>query len=316
MTDDNKITILRNSAKSIARLQLLSVFFGDEVVYNIFIRTQVIQKLFENPELDINKLELFHLQYTDTVIELLRKIKKSNENTVAITLDEVAYNEDLIEKLNHALRTAGNYSHEKQAHTAAVNQALHKLFNNLSGYSAEPPFPKDIHVFGEKNAKQFYAEISAPLFDELIEFDPAEVYKNGYGIIEKKLLGLQCKYEFQNNFIGGLKNEDRLLEIYKLDKSAGYFLFYPARWLFTDVSFQTIQDIDFTVPLSKEEKLVKDLTQKNASHKNNLNHVKTAIPASVQTLLQEYYGKITSLDFTNDEFDIQANILKTMLNTK
>ena len=315
--DENRNTILRDSGKMIARLQLLSTFFSDETVYSIFIRTQVIQRLFEhNPELDINKLELFHLQYTETVIELLRKIKKSNENTVEITLDEIACNEELIEKLNNTLRIAGNYTQEKQAHAAAINTALHKLYNNLSGYSAEPPFSREIQAFGEKNAKQFYAEISPLLFDELIAFDPAEVYKNGYGIIEKKLMGWQCKYEFKNSFFGGLKDNERQMEVFKLEKSDEYFVFYPARHLFLDVAFEKIKDIDFATPLSKEEKLVKELTQKNATYKNNLNSSKTNIPASVKALLQEYHAKIISLDFTNDEFDIQANILKTMLNTK
>ena len=315
--DDNRKAILSHSTKVITRLQLLSVFFQDDIIYNIFIRTQVIQKLFEtNPELDINKLELFHLQYTETVIELLRKIKKSNENTVSITQDEIAYNEDLAEKLKHTLLATGNYSQEVQAHTTAINTALNRLYNNLSGYSPEPPFPSTITNFSEKNSYEYFQEITPLLFDELIAFDAEEVYKNGYGIIEKKLLGWQCKYAFKNTFIGGLKAGERYLEIYKLQQKDTYFIFYPARHLLVDLDFKKIADIDFTSSLSKPEKLVNDIQQKTVKLKNSLETIKTNIPISVDDLLQEYYSKITALDFTNDEFDIQANILKTMLNTK
>ncbi len=75
--DDNQQKILSNSLKVISKLQLLSTFFEEEIIFKIYIRTQVIHKMFEsNPELDINKLDLFHLQFTESVLELLRKIKK------------------------------------------------------------------------------------------------------------------------------------------------------------------------------------------------------------------------------------------------
>ena len=61
--DDNPI--LRESTRLLNKLHLLSAFFEDEIVYKIYLRTQVIHRLYEtNPELDINKLELFHVQFT------------------------------------------------------------------------------------------------------------------------------------------------------------------------------------------------------------------------------------------------------------
>jgi hypothetical protein len=58
----------------ISKLQLLSVFFNNDVIYKIYLRTQVLHQLFQtNPELDINQLEMFHLQFTSTLIDLLKK---------------------------------------------------------------------------------------------------------------------------------------------------------------------------------------------------------------------------------------------------
>ena len=94
--EDNLAIILNDSNKTISKLQLLSTFFEEEIIYKIYLRSQVVHKLFEtNPELDINKLELFHLQYTSTVIELLRKIKASNERNVSILYDEIQINKDV-----------------------------------------------------------------------------------------------------------------------------------------------------------------------------------------------------------------------------
>ena len=315
--DDIRQSIFKQSFRIITKLQLLSVFFEEEIIYKIYVRTQVIQNLFENdPELDINKLDLFHLQYTETVIELLRKIKKANEKNVNISQDEIRYNEELIGKINEAMRTEENFENAALAQTTRVNKSLFKMYQNLSGYSPEPPFPKEIGAFSEKYAKEFFTEIAPELFDELLEFDPGEVYKNGYGIIEKKLMGWQCKRDFKNVFVCGVKAGEISIEIYKLDTKDDYFIFYPPRHLFLDLAYSKIENLNRTTPLSKQEKIVRDLSEKNVSLKNNITAVKTNIPPDIQLLLNDYYQKIASLDFINDDFDIQANILKTMINTK
>ena len=60
--DERRVNILRTSSAEISRLQLLSVFFEEEGLYKIYLRSQVIHQLFENnDELDIDKLELFHV---------------------------------------------------------------------------------------------------------------------------------------------------------------------------------------------------------------------------------------------------------------
>src|SRR5690349_14564643 len=102
--EDNLARILNDSNKTISKLQLLSAFFEEEIIYKIYLRSQVVHKLFEtNPELDINKLELFHLQYTATAIELLKKIKTSNERNVSLIFDEIQINKELIDKINDAV---------------------------------------------------------------------------------------------------------------------------------------------------------------------------------------------------------------------
>jgi len=83
--DGHLQNIFNESKRIISKLQLLAAFFGDEILYKIYLRTEVIHQMFEqNPELDANNLELFHLQYTASLIELLRKIKKNNEKNVSL----------------------------------------------------------------------------------------------------------------------------------------------------------------------------------------------------------------------------------------
>jgi hypothetical protein len=316
--DDNQKKILSNSLKVISKLQLLSTFFEDEIIFKIYIRTQVIHKMFEsNPELDINKLELFHLQFTESVLELLRKIKKTNEKNVSLLFDEIELNKELIIKITDAMRTEESFEFAKQKQTVKINQSVNKLYENLSDLSTDFPFGKNISQFSARYAKDFFYEVTSDFFYGLIDFDPDKVYKNGYGIIEKKLLGLQCRYKFNNLFYCGLKSDTLVAEVYKMVEEEVYFIFYPSRNMFLECDKEKIEGIDLSEALSKRAKMVQELTDKNIQLEHNAPKMKTQIPRDIEQLLTEYYNKVNGMDFMDfmDDFDVQANILKTMLNT-
>ena len=316
---DNRETILDNSTKIISRLQLLSVFFEDELVYKIYVRTQVIHKLFgNNPELDIHKLELFHIQFTETIVELLRKIKKSNEKNIVLTEEEIHVNEELMAKISNSMRLEENYLHAQKAQAVAVNQSLFKLYQNLSNISAEQPFHKSIRQFSHLFSKDFFSGIDSIKADQLISFDAAKVYRNGYGTIEKNLMGLQCKHEFKNRFHCGLKSGSILLEVYRLVAQEEYFIFYAEKNLFLHLTPDELEGIDLSGGISKNAKIIQDLTVKNSLLKNGMPAMKTSIPDNIRQLLNDYHTRIAGMDFFDfiDDFDVQANILKTMLNTE
>ncbi|WP_118951879.1 hypothetical protein [Taibaiella helva] len=317
--DDNQKQILSESKKIIVKLQILSAFFEDDVIYKIYVRSQVIEKLFEaNPELDINKLQLFHLQFTESVLELLRRIKKANEKSVSLIFDEIALNKQLITKISDAMRTEESYEFGKQKQTQKINESLERLYRNLSDLSKDYPFGKNMQQFGGRYAKDFFHEISEDLFYELTAYDPEEIYRNGYGIIEKKLLGLECRHQFNNIFYCGLKAGTLLLEIYRLVEEDVFFSYYASRNMFLSFPFEKIADIDPSQALSKRAKVVQELTEKNLKLEQQAVSTKTQIPADIKKLLTEYYEKVNSMDFMDfmDDFDVQANILKTMLNTE
>lgn len=316
--EDNLAIILNDSNKTISKLQLLSTFFEDEIIYKIYLRSQVVHKLFEtNPELDVNKLELFHLQYTATVIDLLRKIKASNERNVSILYDEIQINKDLIDSMNDSVFSEKNYQLDKQKQSLKINLSLRKLFQVLSDNSEDYPFSKNINAFSARFSQDFYFDISPDALNELIKFNPAEVYRNNSAIIQRKLMGLLCKMDFKTEFYCGLTAGNLVLEVYRFLNMDRYFLFFPAKNLFLFCDLSTIQGVDWTNTLSKKTRLVQEITDKNDNLMSRANVLKTVIPDNVQALLKEYYEKISDVDFLQQigRFDVQTNILKTMLNT-
>ncbi|WP_158799580.1 hypothetical protein [Pedobacter sp. L105] len=316
--DEHAAIILKESNQIISRLQILSVFFQEEVVYKIYLRSQVIHQLFENNEqLSIDKLELFHLQFTTSVVELLKKIKKSNEKNVTLIDEEIRLNQEVIEKLNETLQNEQSFLAGRQHQSLKINNSLRNLFEVLSEHSTDFPFVKNITQFSARFAKDFYYTISSDQLARLINYDSSTVYVNSAATIEKKLMGLLCKYDFKTEFLYGLKSGTMVIEIYKFTAIDRYFLFFPSRNLFLFCTPEEIEELDFSHTSSEKAKMIQEMAYKNDQLKSNAAAVKTYIPPEIIKLLQENYAKISDINFLDNlsNFDVQANILKTMLNT-
>ncbi|RKR83786.1 hypothetical protein BDD43_4000 [Mucilaginibacter gracilis] len=316
--DENRLNILNESNGMISKLQLLSVFFAEDVIYKIYLRSQVIHKMFEtNPELDINKLQLFHLQFTASLVDLLRKIKKSNENNISLLFDEIQLNKEMIDKLSDTIYTEANYNQDKQRQSLKINLSLRKLFQVLSTDSTENPFSKNINAFSSRFAPDFFYTITPELFAELTDYDLNNVYTNSYATIQKRLMGVLCKYDFKTEFYCGLKAGSQIIEVYKFLNADRYFIYSPSNNLFLFCDITKISTNSWLNNLSKKEALIRELKDKNDKLQSSAGAMKANMPTEIKALLAENYKKIQDIHFLDNvgNFDIQANILKTMLNT-
>jgi len=316
--DDNRLTILNDSSRLISKLQLLSVFFEEEIIYKIYLRSQVIHQLFaNNPEIDINKLELFHLQFTTSLIDLLKKIKKNNEKSISLLLDEIEINKNLIEQIHSSAYTIQDFKIEQQRQSLKINTSLRNLYKALSDDVAEYPFSKNINLFSTRFSHDFYYEVSPALINDIIKYDAASVYSNAYAIIQKKLLGVLCKYDFKTSFFCGIRAGEQIAELYKFNDEDRYFLYYPLKDLFLFMNISLLNNIELTTELAKKEKFVQELADKNDQLQNSINSVKKIIPAEIKSLLVDNYKKLNDINFLTSisDIDVQANILKSMLNT-
>jgi hypothetical protein len=67
---------------------------------------------------------------------------------------------------------------------------------------------------------------------------------------------------------------------------------------------------------SKKTRLIRELKDHNARLESNISAAKTFLPPPLKALLAEYYRKVSDINFlVQSDFEVQANILKTMLNT-
>jgi hypothetical protein len=316
--DDRYDNILKASRTEISRLQLLSVFFEDETLYKIFLRSQVIHQTFENNrDLDIDKLEIFHVQFTATLIELLRKIKKSNEKNVSLIYDEIVLNKELIDKMSNSVFNDKNFVLDQHQQSLKINQSLRKLFAVLSDFSDEFPFSKNISSFSSRYAGDFYFDITPEQLGNLIDFKPEDMYMSIHASIQKKLMGQLCKYDFRTEFYCGLKSGQIIVEIYKFIDNDQRFLFLPNRNLFLFCDLNDFKGINFENNQSEKSRIIQELAYKNDTLTGSAAALKKYIPPEIVSLLKENYTKISDIDFLDhlNNFDVQANILKAMLKT-
>lgn len=316
---DNRPEILEESNKIIQYLSDLSSFFEDRTIMKIYLQTQVIHKLFEdNPDIDINKLELFHLQFTSTLIELLEKIKKRNERIVNMNKNEIELNSEMIEKIKESILQTGGFDTEKRQQTLDMSKALRDLYTAIYNQSSEYPFKENISAFSVKFYKEYFHDADTQLLSVLTTYDKSAVYRTPFAIIDRKLLLTLGQHNFNIKFFAGVKMGSTLMELYEIENTDIYFLFLPSKNIFLACDITMFPYEKWEDESTKKERAIKELRQKNYELESNINKNYRLIDTDIALLLEDNYNKITDLDFLSslEDIDTQANILKSMLETK
>lgn len=318
--DDNRAEILDTSTRIIQQLYDLTIFFEQQTIMDIYLQNQVIHKLFEdNPDMDINKLELYHMQFTITLIELLEKIKKKNERVVGMMKSEIELNNDMMQKLRKAIALEGSFEGEKVQQALKVSRAIYNFHKILSSQSRDYPFIENTSLFSIKFYKEYFFEVDPKLQDAIIGYSSSDVYRNSYGAIGRALLTTLAANSYAIDFFAGIRIGNLLAEIYRVRNNGMFFIFVPAKNLFLQVEMSLFPDWkQWITELSKKESSIKDLTIRNIGLEKDLKVNLKRIDNDISDLLTENLKKITDIDFLADleNVDIQANTLKAMLETK
>ncbi|MCK8140717.1 hypothetical protein MW871_02310 [Flavobacterium sp. I-SCBP12n] len=309
------LQIIKDSNRKLVILELLSNFFNHKDLVGVLVRTKIIHTLFQNNRiLDINKLELFHIQFTNSLIDLFQKIKKSKEQHYVLITDEIHINEDILSKLKLEIEET-KYAKRMQLHAQNMSKKIENLYQ-LFVTEKDVFFDwNEIIVFSESIQAEFYREITINQYEQLSQFNK-NLYKNEHAQFEKKLLGRLNILNFNIKFSCGLVCNNEIIEVYEFRDSNDKFIFIANEKSFYLLTDENAKGIDLSKNESAKEGIVKDLKTKNATLQQELSTLKTTLPESVLTVLKEYLAKISSVDFLEElqNVDEQTNILKTMLN--
>ena len=108
------------------------------------------------------------------------------------------------------------------------------------------------------------------------------------------------------------------MEIYKIGNEENYFSFQPTKNNFLPCDTNVFPYKEWESESSKKERSVKELIQKNIELEKDIKFNLRHIDSDIVLLLDENLRRITELDFLADleNIDIQANTLRTMIETK
>ncbi len=307
---DDAATILSQSKRRLTKLKLLANFFEHIDIISIYIKTDIIHNLFqENTALDYNKLELFHLQYTDSLIELLTKIKKQKENDMLAVINEININNKYISGFEE--RQADSFQTDRKMYSGVFSQHLKTLYKDLTEDSFTANW-ENVLYFHKKYGQEFYRTGADETLLKSGSF-PAYQYKE-YSI-ERKLLGRLNIQGFKVRFVCGYLIGTHDYELFKIFQSDDHFIFSideKKLYLFD----KELDKLDTSENQSNQSSIIDQLRSKNEQLEHSMNERKRILPPEVEGVLKDYIKNLENMDIMSKifDFDEETNILRAMLN--
>ena len=317
MQNENEleVQIINDSKKKLLVLKLLCNFFNHPELINASIRTSVIHNLFEtNLALDVNKLELFHIQYTNSLIDLFQKLKKSKEQQYGLISDEININSDFITKLE---ATIGEniFLNQVKVYSQIMSQKIAQLYAIFASDNESAFDWNEVLQFSANFKSEFYREISSE-HAAVFKSSSSDVYQNTFATFEKKLLGRLNILKFKVKFLCGLVHQNTIFEVFEFRDSNDLFVFNANEKSFCFLNKAAANEFDLSKNSSNKNRIISELKEKNLILDKKLKTVKTELSEDVLNVLKDYNTKIASIEFLDElqNVDEQTNILKAMLN--
>lgn len=308
--DDEAVIIMSQSKRRLTKLKLLSNFFENVDIISIYIKTDIIHNLFnENKALDYSKLELFHLQYTDSLIELLTKIKKKKENNLLAVINEININNQYISTFEE--RKVDSFEMDRKMYSGIFSKHLKSLYKDLT----EDQFTlnwNDVLYFHKRYATEFYRTEAD---ESKLKFHPVPSYQYQDYSIERKLLGKLNIQNFKVRFMCGYRIERNEYELFKIFQSDEHFIFNVEEkrlYLIDD----ELAYLNTSENESNQILIINQLKNKNEELEETIDERKRALPDDVESVLKDYLRNLESVDIMSKIFDVneETNILRAMLN--
>ncbi|MDY0930960.1 hypothetical protein [Chryseobacterium sp. CFBP8996] len=302
---------MSQSKRRLTRLKLLANFFENVDIIAIYIKTDIIHNLFnENQTLDFNKLELFHLQYTDSLIELLTKIKKKKENDLLAVFNEININNRYIASFEE--KKTDSFETDRKIYSGIFSEHLRNLYKDLTENRATLNW-NDVLYFHKKYAPEFYR---TEVDEDKLKPQSAPFYQYQDYCIERKLLGKLNIQNFKVRFVCGYRIERDEYELFKIFQSDEHFIFNVEEKKMYLIDDEDLAALNTDENESNQISIINQLKRKNEDLNETMEFRKKELSADVITVLKDYLRNLESIDIMSKIFDVneETNILRAMLN--
>jgi len=309
--NEDAVNIMSQSKRRLTKLKLLANFFENVDIISIYIKTDIIHNLFqENKGLDYSKLELFHLQFTDSLIELLTKIKRQKENDMLAVINEMEVNSKYISGFEE--KKADGFETDRKMYSGTFSGQLKNLYNDLTEDKFRLNWDQVLN-FHKKYAAEFYRP---DVDEELLKSGNFPAYQYQEYRIERKLLGRLNIQNFKVRFVCGYAISGNEYELFKIFQSDDHFIFDVEGRKMYLLEPKKLEKLDASPNESNQGTIVYQLRRKNEQLEETMNERKKILPEQVTGVLKDYIKNLENTDIMSKMFDIneETNILRAMLN--
>ncbi|AZA88269.1 hypothetical protein EG349_16545 [Chryseobacterium shandongense] len=309
--NDEAVNILSQSKRRLTKLKLLANFFENVDIIAIYIKTDSIHNLFQkNKGLDYSKLELFHLQYTDSLIELLTKIKRQKENDMLAVINEIEINRKYISEFEE--KQADGFETDRKIYSGNFSRLLKNLYQDLTENKYTINW-SDVLYFYRKYAVEFYRSEVA---EEQLKAGTFPAYRYQDYQIERKLLGRLNIQNFKVRFVCGYAVSGNEYELFKIFQSEDFFMFDIEGQKMYLMDPKKMEKLNMRPNESNRAIVINQLKKKNEDLEEAMAERKRTLPDQVTAVLKDYIKNLENTDVMSKMFDIneETNILRAMLN--
>lgn len=327
VVDPNKI-ILDDSRKRLANLKVYKNFFDTKIVDDIYNQSEIIHKVFEsNKELSYKKLEQYHYYYTDNLLELFVKLKKSIDENVSLLKTQIKIIDNKIDttKKHNIDVVSGdlkNYENMKYKYASYASLQLSSIYNCLIDKFNDFRFVHtDRYVYFNRSIREdLFWIISSDLFIKINELNETNSYKwEGY-TVERKLLGKLQKNLFIISFEGVLYTGSKTsqVELFKIKETGEYFIYNPHTNVYKFVDYDMVKNycVEQNTKYNYDLKSLEELKQTKFELNSKLSDiVQLSFKDKVKNVLNQYLLKIEDVDLIEHltNIDIETENLRTMI---
>lgn len=306
---DKNIEILKNSKSKLVELEKMNDFFKTLDLSSVLINTSLIISYFESniEREDLGKLELFNLQYTDSLLELLRKVKSNKEREIASVT--IKYNRFIYEQ-KRIVYNNPNLDEEfvisKKLHELEISLLFENLFDNIE----YKDFNK-LKSFHKKYSSRYFYNIDEN-DEKFIESKDIKYYTRFNTKIDSELLEIVANNKFKIKLSYGFNSKETSFELFIVENSDIVFL-----WNINKNTFYISQSnfYSFGEMLNSTQTKIENYSGKL---QDSINEILKDIPKGVNKLISKYNKVLEDIIYNDKYYDIkeEENILKAMLDLK
>lgn len=183
-TDPYKI-ILADSSKRVNKMKVYTNFFDNRYITDIQNQTEIIHDVFAaNKNLAYKKLEQFHYYYTDNLVELLAKLKKSKEENMGVLTSQLKSIDNKInirkkESKEISQSSVKNLANNKIRYAQNMSLQITSIYNCMVDNFDDFRFKKKalFETYTKKFGTNLGWSLPSELFLSLIDYNPDNQYK-------------------------------------------------------------------------------------------------------------------------------------------